>query len=77
MVIGIYICTIYFGVMNFSLIPLDIIGGCRNEPHDSLLVVVSFIANLIMDSYILFLILGCLIYLKGNIHMSFIRCLLI
>ena len=77
MVIGIYACTTYFGVTNSSLIPLGIIGGCSNEPHDGLLAAAPFIANLIVDSCILFLTLGRLIRLKGNIHTSFIRRLLI
>jgi len=77
MVIGIYACTMYFGVTNSSLIPIDIIGGCSNEPHDGLLAAAPFIANLIVDSCILFLTLGCLIHLKKNIHTSFIRRLLI
>jgi len=77
MVIGIYACITYFGVTNSSLIPLDIIGGCSNEPYNGLLAAAPFIANLIVDSCILFLTLGHLICLKGNIHTSFIRHLLI
>ena len=77
MVIGIYACTTYFGVTNSSQIPLDIIGGCSNEPHNDLLAVTPFIANLIVDSCILFLTLGRLICLKGNTYTSFIRRLLV
>ena len=77
MAIGIYACTTYSGVTNSSLIPLDIFGGCSNQPHDGLLAAAPYIANLIVDSCILFLTLGRLIYLKGSSHTSLVRRLLI
>jgi hypothetical protein len=77
MAIGIYACTTYFGVPNFTFIPIDIVGGCSAEPHDGLIAASPYIANLIVDSLILFLTLGRLIQLKKGMQTSFVTRLLI
>ncbi|KAF9077186.1 hypothetical protein BDP27DRAFT_1311960 [Rhodocollybia butyracea] len=61
--IGTFVATTYAGIPYAVFVNLDVIGGCGNDPTNSL-GTVPFILNLVVDSAIFLLTLGRLVFTR-------------